>query len=313
MATKTTKRNAPKRAPSSESRYSLMEFDAEFPDDAACLDFLVTKLYPEGIFCPNCERITKHHRVKSRTCYECQFCGHQEYPMVGTIFEGSSTSLRLWFHAMYLMASTRCGISAKQLEREIGVSYPTAWRMFKQIRSLLGQDNDEPLSGTVEVDETFIGGKPRAGQVRTKQQAGRWGADRKQPVLGAIQRGGRVHAKVIPSRSAAAVMPILHSRVLPKSTVYSDEWKSYRALGREGYEHRRVSHSQGVYVDGDVHTNTIEGFWALLKGGLSGVYHSVSTKHLQTYLDEFVFRYNNRAITGQRGMFDAFLARIEKA
>ena len=122
MEAKTTKRNAPKRAKSSESRYSIMEFDREFPDDSACMDFLVAKLYPEGIFCPNCERVTKHHRVKARTCYACQFCGHQEYPLVGTIFERSSTSLRLWFRGMYLMASTRCGISAKQLERELGVS-----------------------------------------------------------------------------------------------------------------------------------------------------------------------------------------------
>jgi transposase len=317
METKTTKRNAPKRAPSSESRYSLMEFDAEFPDDAACMDFLVAKLYPEGVWCPKCQRVTKHHRVKARTCYECQFCGHQEYPMKGTIFEGSATSLRLWFRAMYLMASTRCGISAKQLEREIGVSYPTAWRMFHQIRSLLDQDDDGPLSGTVEVDETFIGGKPRLGDIRPYDKGGRkdrrmW-AEQKAKVLGAVQRGGQVRATVIPSRTAETIMPILRTRVLPASTVYTDEWKSYRALGREGYQHERVNHSEKVYVSGDVHTQTIEGFWALLKGGLTGVYHSVSTRHLQSYLDEYVFRYNNRAITGRRGMFDAFLSRIEKA
>ena|SRR5438034_7074360 len=158
MATKTTKRNDPKRAPSSESRYTIREFDAEFPDDTTCLEFLVRKLYPDGIWCPTCDRVTKHHRVKARTCYACQFCGHQEYPLVGTIFERSSTSLRLWFQAIYLMASTRCGISAKQLEREIGVTYPTAWRMFKQIRSLLDQ-GDDPFSGSVEVDEAYIGGK----------------------------------------------------------------------------------------------------------------------------------------------------------
>jgi transposase-like protein len=121
------------------------------------MDFLVAKLYPDGIYCPKCGRITSHYRVRARTCYECQFCGHQEYPLVGTIFERSSKSLRLWFQAMYLMASTRCGISAKQLEREIGVSYPTAWRMFKVIRSLLDQNGDGPLSGHVEVDETWVG------------------------------------------------------------------------------------------------------------------------------------------------------------
>src|SRR5438105_9598173 len=154
-------RNNPKRAGGSESRYTFMDFERDFPDDAACLDWLVGHLYPEGIHCPNCERVTKHHRVKSRTCYACQFCGHQEYPMQGTIFQDSATSLRLWFHGFFLMAQTRCGISAKQLERDLGVTYKTAWRMFHKIRSLLWQDDDEPLSGTVEADEAFFGGQGR--------------------------------------------------------------------------------------------------------------------------------------------------------
>jgi transposase-like protein len=155
-----TRRNDPKRQKSSDSRYSFMEFERDFPDDATCLEWLVSHLYPDGIYCPKCKRVTKHHRIAARPAYACQFCGRHEYPMVGTIFEGSSTSLRLWFHAMYLMASTRCGISAKQLEREIGVSYPTAWRMFKQIRSMLDQD-DMTLGGTVEVDEAYFGGKDK--------------------------------------------------------------------------------------------------------------------------------------------------------
>jgi transposase len=117
-----------------------MEFTAQFPDDGACLEHLVQKLYPEGIYCPTCERVTKHHREKNRPSYACQYCGHHEHPLVGTIFENSATSLRLWFYAIYLMSSTRCGISAKQLERELGVTYKTAWRMFHKIRSLLDQD-----------------------------------------------------------------------------------------------------------------------------------------------------------------------------
>src|SRR3712207_4487063 len=153
-------RNEPKRSTASESRYTLFEFERDFPDDAACLDYLVRELYPDGIYCPTCQRITKHHREKARPSYSCQFCGHREHPMVGTIFENSATSLRLWFYAFYLMASTRCGISAKQLERELGVTYKTAWRMFKQIRSLLSQD-EAPLDGTVEVDEAYLGGKAK--------------------------------------------------------------------------------------------------------------------------------------------------------
>ena len=165
-----TDRNAPIRARSSESTTTLFEFEREFPDDATCLQWLVGYLYPDGIYCPKCERVTKHHRVKSRTCFECQFCGHQEYPMKGTIFEGSSTSLRLWFYAIYLMASTRCGISAKQLEREIGVSYPTAWRMFKQIRSMLGDEGQ--FSGTVDMDEAYIGGRASWRHQSQKKAAG---------------------------------------------------------------------------------------------------------------------------------------------
>src|SRR2546422_4032554 len=181
-----TNRNAPVKATSSDARYSFMDFGEELPDDATCLDWLVGHLYPDGIFCPSCDRVTKHHRVRARPAYSCQFCGHYEYPMKGTIFEGSSTSLRLWFHAMYLMASTRCGISAKQLEREIGVSYPTAWRMFKQIRSLLGEDAADFFSGTVEIDDAYIGPQakwqhaPKPGEHRG---TGR-GAANKTPVLG---------------------------------------------------------------------------------------------------------------------------------
>jgi transposase-like protein len=313
-----TNRNTPKNARSSDARYTIWNFDEEFPDDSTCLEWLVAHLYPEGIWCPTCDKVTKHHRVRSRTCYACQFCGHQEYPMKGTIFEGSSTSLRLWFHAMYLMASTRCGISAKQLEREVGVSYPTAWRMFKQIRSMLDQDDDAPLSGTVEIDETFIGGKSRKGDIRKDQgqtimhQDVRAFSERKAKVMGAVERGERVSATVVPSRKASTLVPLAMSKVLPASTVYTDEFRSYRQLGKEGYEHKRVNHSQGIYVDGDVHTNTIEGFWSLVKRGLSGVYHTVSTQHLQSYLDEYAFRYNNRDVTGRRGMFDAFLSRIVK-
>ena len=314
--TKTTRRNKPINVKSSDSRYTLMDFEREFPDDSACMDFLVAKLYPDGIHCPKCERVTKHHRVKARTCYECQFCGHQEYPMQGTIFERSSTSLRLWFYAMYLMASTRCGISAKQLEREIGVSYPTAFRMFKQIRSMLDQDSDEPLGGTVEIDEAFFGGKDKWKHEAKKPHAGTGGMG-KTAVLGMIQRPasgepGKVFATVIEGVGMRDVMPHTKTRVLPSSTVYTDEARAYRDLEKLGYGHSRVNHSQGVYVSGNVHTNSIEGFWSTVKRGLGGVYHNVSTEYLQTYLDEYVFRYNNREITGRRGMFDAFLSRIEK-
>jgi transposase len=310
-------RNAPRRSTASESRYTLFEFDRDFPDDAACLDYLAQELYPDGIYCPKCERITKHHREQSRPSYSCQFCGHREHPMVGTIFENSATSLRLWFYAMYLMASTRCGISAKQLERELGVTYKTAYRMFKQIRSLLAPDL-ESLNGAVEMDEVYIGGEAKWKNQGRPIGHGRGTVD-KTPVFGMAQRksgakakDGRIVGYVVPDATARTLLPHVETKVLPKSVVYTDEWKSYDGLDGMGYEHKRVQYSQKVYVSGDAHTNTIEGFWSLLQRGISGVYHGVSTKHLQSYLNEYTFRYNHRDAEG-RGMFSAFLGRIEKA
>ena len=317
MATeKVTRRNDPKRARSSESRYTLMDFEREFTDDTACMDFLVRKLYPEGIFCPKCQRVTKHHRIKQRTAYSCQYCGHQEYPLKGTIFEGSSTSLRLWFYAIYLMASTRCGISAKQLERELGVSYPTAHRMFKQIRSMLGQD-DEPMGGTVEVDESYVGGRKQWAKQSKRASIPRGGKEHLTPVVGMARRKSpdapaKINARVVDGTGAPILLPHVTTRVLPATIVYTDEYAPYRELGKQGVTHKRVAHSAKVYVDGDVHTYTVENFWSHLKRGISGVYHGVSTEYLQSYVDEYVFRYNNREITGRRGMFDAFLSRIEK-
>lgn len=305
-------RNKPARSKVSESRYTVFEFDREFPDDAACLGYLVAKLYPDGIHCPTCKKITKHHRETNRPSYACQYCGHHEHPLKGTIFEGSATSLKLWFYGIYLMASTRGGISAKQLERELGVTYKTAWRMFNKIRSLLNEEVTS-LDGTVEIDDTFIGGKPRLGEIKKKADIRGWVEDSKVKVLGIAQRKGKVVAKVVPDLKITSVDPIVNARVLPATTVYTDEHRSYVHLGQSGYDHKRVHHSQKVYVDGDVHTQTIEGFWALLKGGLSGVYHGVSTKWLQSYLDEYTFRYNNRDVTFRRGMFDAFVSRIAKA
>src|SRR6266568_6576842 len=210
-----TNRNAPENAHSSDATTTIFDFEQRFPDDASCLAELVSMLYPNGIFCRGkCQKVTKHHRLKNRPAYSCQFCGHLEYPMKGTIFEGSSTALKLWFHAMYLMASTRCGISAKQLEREVGVSYPTALRMFRQIRSLLDQ-GDELLSGTVEMDEAYIGpnakwmhkNDPRRG-LRGRGVAGK----SKTPVFGMAQRSasgntGRVVAVVVDGVSEAHLGP----------------------------------------------------------------------------------------------------------
>jgi transposase-like protein len=284
-----------------------MEFEKQFPDDAACLDYLVRSLYPNGIFCPKCQKVTKHYRNTKRPSYSCEFCGRHEHPMVGTIFQDSATSLKLWFYAMYLMASTRCGISAKQLERELGVTYKTAWRMFNKIRSLAtkAEQAAPPMGGkdeAVEMDETYIG------------------PDREHniAVFGMVQRKregrpGRVRAIVIPEGAkTTSVIPHVRHRVLPASMIYTDDSPIYNAVTRigAGHEHRRIYHSLKVYVQGDIHTSTVDGFWALVKNGIGGVYHGVSTKHLQSYLDEYGFRYNNRKHPS--GVFNVWLSRVQK-
>jgi transposase-like protein len=312
------KRDSHERTPSSDATFSYSEFLARFPDNAACLDYLRDKFFPEGTECPKCGRPSKFHRITGRSAYSCQHCGHHVYPTAGTIFNKTTVSLQLWFYAIYLMASTRCGISAKQLEREIGVSNKTALRMFRQIRTLLAENNGDPLGGegvTVEADETFIGGKIREAERRKLAAQGlgnRGPATKPRPVVyGALERGGKVRARVAgTSRTADAAQAHVRTFVLPGSMIYTDDWGGYKRLGKSGYGHRRVNHSARVYVDGDVHTNSIEGFFGLLKNGIRGVYHSVSTKHLQSYLDEYAFRYNRR--DEATPMFWAILNRVEK-
>ncbi|MCH8007476.1 MAG: IS1595 family transposase [Chloroflexi bacterium] len=297
-------RNNPKQAESSESRYTLMQFMREFPDDATCLEWLWRNRYSEDgehADCPKCETaqpFKRYETAQQRQSWTCTACGYHLHPTAGTIFHKSSTSLHLWFYAMYLMTSTRCGISAKQLERELGVTYKTAWRMAKLIRQELMADDGIPMSGPVEADETYVGGKRRGVMGR--------GVD-KQPVFGIAQRKGRVMAVTVPNVKRATVMPHIKQHVLPKSTVYTDEYRIYNTLPEEGYRHRRIQHVQRIYVSGDIHTNTIEGFWSLMKRGIGGVYHAVSAKHLQGYLNEYVWRYNHRH--DDRSQFETLLLR----
>lgn len=302
-------RHEPKRAKSSTSDYSVTEFLAEFPDDAACLDYLWrTRHAPDGehAHCPKCDcrRSFKRYATKQgRQSWTCTGCGHHVHPTAGTIFHKSSTSLRLWFHAMYLMTSTRCGISAKQLERELGVHYKTAWRMFNKIRNeLMGEDELKtlPLTGNVEVDETSWGGKPRR-KHKTRSEAAAF-REAKPTILGMVERGGRVRLRVIPSRRGEPLSDAVREHVNPEAILLTDDWWSYRPLRREYAGHRVINHSAGVYVEGDLYTNTIEGFFGNLKTGMRGTYKQVSKKWLQSYLDEYAWRYNQRH-RGSRSMF----------
>ena len=271
-------------------RYTFQDFNTEFPDDEACLRFVAEQRWPDcRTMCEKCKKERKHYPVTGRKAFACDHCGNHIYPMAGTIFEKSTTRLRTWFHAMYLMGSTRCGISAKQIQRDTGVTYKTAWRMFKQIRTLMSEDIR--LEGSsVEMDESVFGG-------RQKGQHGRKSTGNKSIVVGIAERKsgkGRVLAMVANDATRATLHGIAQERMLPASTVYTDDYNAYHGLAAKGYNHRRINHSAGIYVMGNIHTQTIEGFWSLVKRGIGGVYHSVSKKYLQSYLDEYAFRYNRR-------------------
>jgi transposase len=307
-------RHAPRRAKSSTSDYSVTEFLAEFPDDAACLEHLWrTRYAPDGehAHCPrcDCERVFKRYATKQqRQSWTCTGCGHHLHPTAGTIFHRSSTSLRLWFHAMYLMTSTRCGISAKQLERELGVHYKTAWRMFNKIRNeLMGEPElSLPLAGKVEVDETSWGGKPRR-KLKTRKEIAAF-REAKTTVLGMVERGGRVRLRVIASRRGEPLSGAVRANVNPDAILFTDDWMAYKPLSREYAGHSVINHSRGIYVEGDNYTNTIEGFFGNLKTGMRGTYKKVSKKWLQSYLDEYAWRYNQR-FRGHRSMFHLLLDR----
>jgi transposase-like protein len=297
-------RRNPIRAKSSESTINLVEFFREYPDDETCLNYLWRERFSadgEHAYCERCqqERTFKRYETSDkRPAWYCQACGFRIHPLKGTIFEKSSTSLQLWFFAMYLMAATRCGISAKQLERELGVTYKTAWRMFNLIRTQLMQQDDTPLSGEVEVDETYMRGRMRQSERLSRAAKGIHPMNHHREgtaiVYGAVERAGRVRATTIPDSRARTLLGQTHEFVLPGSLVYTDDWLPYRNLSKIGYTHRRINHRARVYVEGDTHTQTIEGFFGLVKNAIKGVHHGVSHKWLQGYLNEYVWRWNRR-------------------
>ena len=283
-------------------KYTIKDFRRDFPDEKSCLLHLAAQRWPQGIECPKCAKITKHHPLTERRALSCQTCRHQVFPAAETIFHKSATPLSTWFYVIFQMASTRCGISAAQIHREIGVTYKTAWRMCHLIRKQL-DEGSSPLgggSGNVEVDETYIGGK-RPGK------RGR-GAAGKTAVVGMVERGGRVHAVAVPRTDSHTIVPMIRENVEKSATVHTDEFGAYNTLKRLGYDHQRVWHGAKEFARGDVHTNTIEGFWSLFKRSVDGTHHQISPLYLQNYLSEYVFRYNHRA--SKTPMFHLFLGRL---
>jgi transposase-like protein len=284
------------------NKFTLSQFLREYPDDDKCLEKVKTLRWPDLIPCSKCNKPTKHHKVKDRKAYACQWCGSHVYPLAGTIFDKTSTSLQLWFYAIYLMVQTRAGISAKQLQRELGVTYKTAWRMFNQIRKLMS-DSGTPLGGEIEVDETFIGGK---GKYRKHE----WNNNEKpkEVVMGMLQRKGKVYLRHIPNTGKWTLLKQIQDNVKNDATVYSDEFGGYYHLYKFGYNHLNVNHNVGQFKNGIAHTNSIENFWSNMKRGITGVYRHVSPKYLQNYTDEYGWRHNNRLFGGR--MFDLLLGEI---
>lgn len=266
------------------TRYTIQQFNHDFPDNSACLDHLFKSRY-RAAKCPKCSRTGQYYRQEGHSHYVCTCGGHQLSPKKDTIFEKSDTDLYKWFFAMFLMSTCKNGVAAKEIERQVGVTYKTAWRMAKQIRSLMEQ-MPRMFGGIVEVDETYIGGK-RPGK------RGR-GAKGKTPVVGVVKRQGSVYAKVTKDCKTSTVMPLIRENVKIGTELMTDKFPSYNKAKMNGYKHKTVDHGRKEYVRGNVHTNTIEGFWSQLKRSIDGTHHSVSPKHLQLYVDEFAWRYNLR-------------------
>ena len=267
---------------------NVYDFMKRFPDDDACLDHLMKLRHGNPMECPGCGRHGQFSKVKKRPVYQCAWCGHQVSPMVGTPFEKSHTPLQKWFYVIFLFTTTRHGVSAKEIQRQIGVTYKTAWRMGHEIRKYMGKvDGDDPLDGHVEIDETMIGGK-RSGGKRGR------GAPGKTVVFGMLQRDGDVMTRVVPNVRAKTLIPHITENVAKGATVSTDELTSYRGLTNLGYQHGAVNHSADEWVNGEHHTNSIEGFWSIFKKSIRSTHIHISRKHLPKYLGEFEFRHNLR-------------------
>jgi len=270
---------------------TIQEFFKQFPDDDACLDYLMQLRHGDKRDCPKCGKHGKFHRVRRHPAYECAWCGFEIFPMVGTIFHRSHTPLQKWFYAMYLFTTTRHGVSAKELQRQLGVSYPTAFRMAHLIREYMGKlDGSSPLGGTgraVEIDETLVGGSVKG--------KGSGYAGNKTCVVGILERDGKVMTKVVGKRTKIAMKGLILDNVLPGTTVNTDEFGGYKDIGHSGYRHVRVNHNLNEYARKDgAGVNGIENYWSQLKRSIKGTHVHVSGKHLGKYLGEFEFRYNLR-------------------
>lgn len=280
---------------------NLPKLFEQFGSEDKCREYLEHLRWPEGPECPKCGG-TSISRIESRKLFECnsESCrierqgkgGYQFSVTAGTVFHDSHLPLSKWFMAIYLMGESKKGISARQLQRTIAVTYKTAWYLAHRIRSAMEEDSPVPLRGIVEIDETYVGGKKRAGK-GSKGGPGR--GTKKAMVIGAVERGGEVRFALGDRPNKATLHAFIHETVADDAEgIFTDAWQAYRGIEDSDTAHKWVSHNQGEYVRGIVHTNTVEGVWSLLKRSIVGSYHQLSVKHLPAYLDEVAFKFNNR-------------------
>ena len=265
-------------------KMNLAALDTAFDTDAECRQALEELRWPDGVKCLRCGS-DKISRISTRKQYDCDACRYRFSVTSGTIFHDSHLPLPKWFLAILLMCEAKRGISANQMKRTLGVAHKTAWYLCHRIREAMREMNVKPLANTIEVDETYVGGKIRGKANRYKNKA---------VVIGAVERGGDIRMKHVATNSREILHGFIKDCAPNPSRIMTDEWQAYRGCDDADTTHETVAHGLKEYVRGDVHTNTVEGAFGLFKRGLIGSFHQVSHKHLDRYLDEFEFRYNNR-------------------
>lgn len=283
---------------------SIIDLIKAFPTQQSCIDHLEELRWNGNVVSPF-DSESKVYNCKGNK-YKCKNTGKYFNVKTNTIFDNTKIELQKWFLGIWLVTSHKKGISSLQLGRDLNITQKSAWFMLSRIRKCFGIDNDTQLDNEVEADETFVGGKNKNRHANKKIKGS---SDDKAPVLGMVERSGKVIAKQIPNTTYETLSTEILKSVKETAKLYTDEYTSYKRLKRV-YDHQVVKHSQYQYVQGRVHTNTIEGFWSLLKRGIVGIYHFTSKKHLQLYVDEFVFRYNSRT-SSEAMRFNLFLQNTE--